>query len=65
MAVTHLLDTSVFCQPLKKKPLPSVVERWKSLGDEALCVSVLCEAELLQGLEAKNSDELRDRYATR
>ncbi len=62
MPLTHLLDTSVFCQPLRKKPLQSVVDRWKSLGDEALCVSVLCEAELLQGLEAKGSEELWNRY---
>jgi predicted nucleic acid-binding protein len=62
VAITHLLDTSVYCQPLRKKPVPSVVERWKDLGEASLCVSVLCEAELLQGLEAKNSPPLWDRY---
>ena len=62
MAVTHLLDTTVYCQPLRKKPLPKVVARWKSLGDTALCVSVLCEAEVLRGLEAKSSPRLWDRY---
>jgi len=61
---THLLDTSVYCQPLRKKPLPSVVARWTALGDDALCVSVLCEMELLQGLEAKNSAGLWERYRT-
>ena len=62
VGVSHLLDTSVYCQPLRKRPLASVVDRWKALGDDALCVSVLCEAELLQGLEAKRSEELWDRY---
>ena len=62
MAVSHLLDTSVYCQPLRKKPLPSVVARWKRLGDASLCVSVLCEAEVLQGLEAKDSAALWDRH---
>jgi len=62
--VTHLLDTSVYCQPLRKKPLPSVVARWRALGDDALCVSVLCEMELLQGLEAKDSAGLWERYRT-
>lgn len=62
MAVSHLLDTSVYCQPLRKRPLPSVVARWKRLGDAALCISVLCEAELLQGLEAGDSGELWERY---
>lgn len=62
MPVTHLLDTSVYCQPLRKKPLRSVVARWKALGDGSLCVSVLCEAEILQGLEARDSAPLWDRY---
>jgi len=60
--LTHLLDTSVYCQPLRKKPLPSVVARWKALGDRSLCVSVLCEAEMLQGLEARDSASLWGRY---
>jgi predicted nucleic acid-binding protein len=64
VAVSHLLDTSVYCQPLRKKPVPSVVARWKALGDASLCVSVLCEAEVLQGLEAKNTAPLWDRYRT-
>jgi predicted nucleic acid-binding protein len=62
VAVSHLLDTSVYCQPLRKKPLPSVVARWKALGDASLCVSVLCEAEVLQGLEAKDAAPLWNRY---
>lgn len=62
VSVTHLLDTSVYCQPIRKKPLPSVVARWMALGDNALCVSVHCEAEVLQGLEAKQSTQLWDRY---
>ncbi len=62
MAVSHLLDTSVYCQPLRKKPLPTVVDRWTKLGDSSLCVSVLCEAEILQGLEARESAALWDRY---
>ena len=62
MALSHLLDTTVYCQPLRKKPVPSVVSRWKAIGDSALCVSVLCEAEVLQGLHAKDSRKLWDRY---
>ena len=62
MALSHLLDTSVYCQPLRKKPLSSVVSRWQRLGDAAVCISVLCEAEVLQGLEARDSADLWDRY---
>ena len=58
MAVSHLLDTSVYCQPLRKKPLPSVADRWKSLGDAVLSVSVLCEVELLQGLVSRDSERM-------
>jgi predicted nucleic acid-binding protein len=52
----------VYCQPLRKKPIASVVERWTAIGDASLCVSVLCEAEVLQGLEANGSDRLWSRY---
>jgi predicted nucleic acid-binding protein len=62
MGLTHLLDTSVFCQPIRKNPLTSVEERWRSLGDESLCVSVICVAEVLQGLHLKNSKKLWQAY---
>jgi predicted nucleic acid-binding protein len=60
---THLLDTSVYCQPIKPKPLASVEARWRALGDDALAVSVICEAELLFGLEWKQSAMLNSLYA--
>jgi predicted nucleic acid-binding protein len=59
---THLLDTSVFCQPIKPKPLLSVQHRWSELGDDALAVSIICEAELLYGLELKQSARLNSLY---
>ncbi len=62
MALTHLLDTSVYCQPLQPKPLPSVQSRWRALGDEALAISAVCEAELLYGLELKQSRKLVAQY---
>jgi predicted nucleic acid-binding protein len=59
---SHLLDTSVFCQPLKRKPLPQVVACWKALGDNALCTSIICEAEVLFGIEKSASQRLRVEY---
>jgi predicted nucleic acid-binding protein len=59
---THLLDTSVFCQPIKPKPLPGVERRWRSQGDDALAISVICEAEMLYGLELKQSSKLNSLY---
>ena len=62
MPLSHLLDTSVYCQPLKPKPLAAVRERWMVLGDDALAVSAICEAELLYGLELKRSSRLEALY---
>ncbi len=58
MRITHLLDTSVYCQSIKPKPLASVEHRWRALGDQGLATSVICEAELLYGLELKQSPRL-------
>jgi predicted nucleic acid-binding protein len=62
MPISHLLDTSVYCQPLKPQPLPAVELRWRALGDSALATSIICEAELLYGMEWKKSGRLRDLY---
>lgn len=62
MAVTHLLDTSVFCQPIKPQPLASVIQRWEAVGDRALAISVLCQAEVLYGIALKGSSRLQEAY---
>jgi predicted nucleic acid-binding protein len=59
---SHLLDTSVYCQPIKPKPLPSVDRHWRELGDDALAISVICEAEMLYGLQLKQSAKLNSLY---
>ena len=60
--MTHLLDTSVYSQPIRRAPLRSVQRRWAALGDRSLSTSVICEAEVLQGLEAKGSERLWKAY---
>ncbi len=62
MARTHLLDTSVYSQPIKKYPLDTVIYHWKKIGDKNLCISIFCETEILQGLELKKSDNLWNAY---
>src|SRR4051812_35126913 len=62
MPLTHLLDTSAYCQPLKPRPIPNVENRWRALGDAALAVSVICEAEVLYGIELKQSTRLLALY---
>lgn len=60
--LSHLLDTSVYSQLLKPKPLPSVDRRWEDLGDEALAISAICHAEILFGLELKQSARLQGAF---
>lgn len=60
--LTHLLDTSVYSQRLRPKPDPGVVKRWQSLGDHRLAISSICEAELLYGLEKRQSPRLWQEY---
>lgn len=62
MAITYLLDTSVYSQPIKKYPLQSVMEKWEKAGDQAMCSSIICELEVLQGLELKGSERLWKAY---
>ncbi len=62
--LTHLLDTSVYSQRLKPKPNKGVVRRWKTLGNETLAISACCEAELLYGLEKRDSERLWIEYET-
>ena len=62
MVLSHLLDTSVFCQPIKDDPISSVMERWSDLGEAAVCTSAICLAEVLQGLEQRQSEKYWRRY---
>jgi predicted nucleic acid-binding protein len=62
VAISHLLDTSVYCQPIKPRPLVAVQERWAARGDDTLAVSTISEAELLYGLEWKKSQKLTALY---
>jgi predicted nucleic acid-binding protein len=60
--LTHLLDTSVYSQRLRPKPVAGVIRRWQQLGDAALAISAICEAEILYGLERKGSARLWTEY---
>lgn len=60
--ISHLLDTSVYSQRLRPKPLQSVVNRWRRLGDASLAISAICEAELRYGLARRKSERLWREY---
>jgi toxin FitB len=62
MPLSHLLDTSVFSQPIEDKPLPSVLDRWSSRSEDVFCTSAICLAEILQGLHQRDSLKYWRRY---
>ena len=61
-SLTHLLDTSVYSQRLRRHPHPGTVRRWSTLGNARLAISTICEAEVLFGLEKKASPRLWTEY---
>jgi len=62
MALTHLLDTSVFSQPIRDVPLDMVLRRWSEQNDASLCISAIVHAELQQGLMDRDSKKYWRRY---
>lgn len=54
---THLLDTSVCSQPLKRRRQEAALARWDSLGQQA-ATSVVCLAEIEWGLAKLSSERL-------
>jgi len=63
-AFTHLLDTSVYSQFLRSKPVQPALDRWAHHGDAVLAISAICEAEVLYGiaLNPPHAGALRQRY---
>jgi tRNA(fMet)-specific endonuclease VapC len=61
---THLLDTSVFSQPLRKTPVQFALDRWSHHGDANLVACTVCEGEVLFGIEKNASEKLAALYAS-
>lgn len=62
MQPIYLLDTSVWSQPIKDRPLDWVLERWNQVGDEQVCTSAICLAEVFQGLEDRGQADFAHFY---
>jgi predicted nucleic acid-binding protein len=60
----YLLDTSVFCQPIRPNPDTHCQNHWKHHGDDRLAVPAIAIAELEYGLFLKDSDKLWEAYRT-
>lgn len=57
-----LLDTSVYSQPIKKRPLSTVIAHWKEHPESDFAVSAICELEVLYGVTAANIPSLSFAY---
>lgn len=64
MPATHLLDTSVFSQPIKRKAVKTALDRWAALGDDRVVISAICEAEVRFGLHKQGSSSLLAAFET-
>lgn len=62
MDASHLLDTSVYCQPIKPRPLSSVMNQMEKIGDHSMSISVICELEILSGIYRKQAFRQMDSY---
>jgi tRNA(fMet)-specific endonuclease VapC len=54
-SLTHLLDTSVCSQPLKRQPNEAALDRWDQLG-QAAATAEACLAEIEWGLHKLGSE---------
>jgi tRNA(fMet)-specific endonuclease VapC len=57
-----LLDTSVYFQPIQKRPLEAVVNHWRSHPESAYAISAICELEVLYGIKLADSETLTKVY---
>jgi len=62
MKPRYLLDTSVYSQPLKKRPVTAALECWERAGDAACRVSTVTLAEVEFGLSVEDNAKRRERF---
>ncbi len=60
----YLLDTTIFCQPIRPAPNTNCQDHWQRHGDDRLAVPAIAVAELEYGLFLKNSGKLWEAYRT-
>jgi tRNA(fMet)-specific endonuclease VapC len=62
MIARYLLDTSVFSQPLRKKPALACLRRWSDAGDAACRICAVTVAELEFGLHLEDRPRRWEKY---
>ncbi|NBB79294.1 MAG: PIN domain-containing protein [Verrucomicrobia bacterium] len=58
-----LLDTSIFSQPLRRKPLAVALRRWQAVGDGQCVVAAVTIGEIEWGLHYENNPLRWKKYA--
>jgi tRNA(fMet)-specific endonuclease VapC len=61
--VRFLLDTSVYSQPLRRKPVHPALSRWQAVGDSQCVISAATAAEIEWGLHDENNPVRWEKYA--
>lgn len=59
----YLLDTSVYSQPLRRRPVIKALERWQEVGDDACAVAQVTIGEIEWGLHYENNPRRWEQYA--
>jgi len=62
MSGSYLLDTSVYSQPLRRKPVNAALQRWSAAEDVRCRVSVVSVAEVEWGLHLENHPVRWEKY---
>jgi predicted nucleic acid-binding protein len=62
--VRFLLDTSVYSQPLRRKPVHPALSRWQAVGDSDCVISAATAAEIEWGLHDENNSVRWKKYAS-
>jgi len=61
--VRYLLDTSVFSQPLRRRPVLAALQRWQEVGDEQCAASVVSISEVEWGLHYESNPLRWEKYS--
>lgn len=60
---SYLLDTSVYSQPLRRRPVVVALRRWQEIGDGACAISAVTLGEIEWGLHYEGNPSRWNKYA--
>lgn len=60
----YLLDTSVYCQPLRRNPVQSALRHWRDAGDGACRIAAVTLGEVEFGLRLEDREVRWKKYQT-